>query len=116
MSATQELILSSTEKADVPNALASYFAVIPCRAADDSTEGYSTVFGTLVSDRLAQRRSAEQIARVAAARASARPTWVIPLSQDRLDKSSLGKLSRSKIGSLFSNGAYDDVKLDTLYP
>lgn len=100
------------EKANLTNVLASYYAAFPYRKEGGNTEGYCIVYCVKVHD----FDTIEQIARISSSLVSARPDWIIPLSQTRLDRSSLGKLSRTKLQAMFVKGVYDDAKIDSTHP
>lgn len=104
-------IEAAVEKASLPGVIPSYVGSFAHRSEGSATETYCVFYGSAPSedDRIA---TTDAIAKIASGTIGARPKWVIPLPQDRLDKSSLGKLSRQKIQASFEKGAYDDVKVD----
>ena len=105
-------IETALEKANLNNVLASCYAAFPYRKQHGSTEGYCIVYSAKIQD----LDTVEEIARISSSLVAVRPDWIIPLSQSRLDRSSLGKLSRTKIQNMFAQGAYDDVKVDSSHP
>ena len=103
-------IEAAIERASLPGVMPSYIATFPHRPQGSATESYCIVYGS-VGNRDDLSRTADSISKIASFAVGARPEWIIPLPVEQLDKSSLGKLSRTKIQRKFENGAYDDCKL-----
>ena len=98
----------AVEKASLPGVVPSYIATFPYRLKGFPTESYCIVYGS----RPMQDEPMDAISKIASGSIGLRPKWIIPLPQARLDKSSLGKLSRTKIRAEFEKRAYDDCKIE----
>jgi acyl-CoA synthetase (AMP-forming)/AMP-acid ligase II/thioesterase domain-containing protein len=111
-------IENALETADIPGVLLSYFATFSHRPKGSDTEGYCVIYSpqNTFENPEVRDRVIETIARTASAIAGVRPDWVVPLPAARLEKSSLGKLSRSKLKKEFNNGTFDDMKIRSKKP
>lgn len=103
---------SAIEDAAIKGITPAYTAVFPHRPQASPTEVLCVVYlpeydrGD-VAARVAVRRS---VAEVTVRQTGARPFCIIPLSKELLPKSSLGKLSRSKIQAAFDRGAFSNYE------
>lgn len=104
-------IEAAIEKASLPGILPSYIAAFPHRPQDSPTETYCIVYGS-VAGKDEPFRTAYTISHITSRIVSTRPRWIVPLPQARLDRSSLGKLSRTKIQKQFESGVYDNEKIE----
>ena len=98
-------------KASLPGIIPSYIATFSHRPQDSPTETYCIVYGTN-SEWDEPLRTADTISHITSRIIGTRPRWIIPLPQTRLDKSSLGKLSRASIRKQFESGAYDNERIE----
>lgn len=108
-------IETALEKANVPGILPSYIAAFPHRRPEDETERYCILYGSVPDLNAGERQlqTINTISKITSALVGVRPEWIIPLPQARLNKSSLGKLSRTKLQADFANGIHDDFKVRT---
>ncbi|PYI16237.1 putative NRPS-like enzyme [Aspergillus violaceofuscus CBS 115571] len=97
------------EKAQIPGLLPAHFAVFAHRPSGSDTEGYCVIYSpnNPVADPIQRDRTAESVASIASTIPHVRPSWVIPVPANRLQKSSLGKLSRTKLQTEFLAGVFD---------
>jgi acyl-CoA synthetase (AMP-forming)/AMP-acid ligase II/thioesterase domain-containing protein len=111
-------IENALESADIPGVVSSYFATFSHRPKGSDTEGYCVVYSrhNTFAEPEVRDRIAESIAKAASSVPGVRPEWVIPLSFSRLEKSSLGKLSRAKLKKEFDSGTFDDVMIRSKLP
>lgn len=111
-------IENALEMANLPGVVSSYFATFSHRPKGSDTEGYCIVYSpqNTFEDPQVRDRIAESIARTASVVPGVRPDWVIPLPVARLEKSSLGKLSRTKLKKEFEAGAFNDVMIRSKAP
>ena len=109
-------IESAIERAALPSIAPSYVATFSNRPQGSETEEYCIVYGSVPNEdgRFAKVRTADSISRITSALVGVRPAWIIPLHLDRLHKSSLGKLSRTKLQKDFEKGLYDDERIETV--
>ena len=112
---TPQDIENVVERSNIHGAIPSYFAAFPDRGKDVQSEDYCLVCAAheSVTDLEAL---ADAIATSASYLVAARPAWVVPLPVAKLEKSSLGKLSRTKLQALFSKGAFNDFQINTKQP
>ena len=109
-------IEGAIERANIPGHVASFTAAFSYRAKESQTEGYCIIYGS-APDLVDSRSHVEtvcMISRPLSGTVGTRPDFVIPLPLTRLNKSSLGKLSRAKLQLGFENGAFDDDKIETV--
>ena len=104
-------IEAAVEKASLPGIIPSYIAAFSHRPQDSPTETYSIVYGSVPGED-EHVRTADSISHITSRIIGTRPRWTVPLPQTRLDKSSLGKLSRTKIQKQFESGAYDNARIE----
>ena len=103
-------IEAAIEKASLPGIMPSYIATFSHRPQGSPTETYCVVYGS-ITGKDEPVRTADTISHITSKIIGMRPTWIVPLPQARLDKSSLGKLSRTKIQKQFESGVYDHQKV-----
>ncbi|KAJ5591912.1 NRPS-like enzyme [Penicillium hispanicum] len=111
-------IETALDKAAIAGTVPTYFAAFSHRPIGGATEGYCVLYGqeNAVEDPLRRDQVAEAVASVAGSIPGARPHWVIPVPTPRLQKSSLGKLSRSKLKTAFLAGNFDDLVVRSTRP
>lgn len=109
-------IETTLELAGIQSTLPAYFAVFAHRPKDSDTEGYCVVYGITSGKHVSNVEIAEHVAKLASTIVGVRPDFVVPLEISRFDKSSIGKLSRTKIKTQFENGVFHDVKIDSRRP
>ncbi|PYH44041.1 putative NRPS-like enzyme [Aspergillus saccharolyticus JOP 1030-1] len=97
------------ELAHIPGLVPSHFAVFAHRPSGSDTEGYCVIYSPAhpVADPVSRDATAERVASIASTIPHVRPNWVIPVPATRLQKSSLGKLSRTKLQTEFLAGVFD---------
>ena len=103
---------SALEDGSIDGITPSYTAVFSHRPQGSSTEAICVVYLPSygeddVATRVAVRRSVSEIT---VRQSGARPFRILPLSKDMLPKSTLGKLSRSKIQAAFTSGAFSSYE------
>ena len=104
---------NAIEKADLSGIIPSYLAAFPYRAPNSETESLGIVYG-MPSDEQSYSEKLEtavSMSKIVSTLIGVLPKWIIPLPQHRLDKSSIGKLSRAKLQAEFARGSFDDTKL-----
>lgn len=99
---------TAIEEAGINGVVPSYTAVFPHRPKGSQTEMLCVAYlpsydGNNVELRVSTK---DAITEVAMRQCSVRPYRIIPLEKNLLAKSSLGKLSRTKIRNSFESGAY----------
>ncbi|KAL8829806.1 MAG: hypothetical protein Q9191_001809 [Dirinaria sp. TL-2023a] len=99
---------SALENATIEGVTPSYTVVFPHRPKGSQTEVLCVVYlPTYRPDDILARVSANDvISRVCVMQSGVKPYQIIPLEAHLLLKSSLGKLSRTKIRTAFESGAY----------
>ncbi len=105
-------IESAIEDAAIDGIAPAYTAIFPHRPQGSPTEVICVVYLPTynrddVAARVAVRRSVSEIT---VRQTGARPFRIIPLSKEVLPKSTLGKLSRSKIRAAFDSGAFSNYE------
>ncbi|KAL9094202.1 MAG: hypothetical protein Q9165_003617 [Trypethelium subeluteriae] len=103
-------IETAIERTSFPSVIPSFTAAFSYRPAGSSTESYCLVYGS--NEQGDSTRTVDAIAKLCSGLLGSRPMWIIPLPIGLLDKSTLGKLSRSKIKEQFEKGVYDDRKIE----
>ena len=103
---------SAIEDASIDGIEPSYTAIFPHRPQGSSTEVICVVYlPTYDRNDIAARVAVRQsISEVTVRQSGARPFLVLPLSKDMLPKSTLGKLSRSKIQAAYNSGAFSNYE------
>ncbi|CAG7925008.1 unnamed protein product [Penicillium olsonii] len=111
-------IETALDKAGVSGTMSTFFAAFAHRPIGGETEGYCVVYGTQTSleDPALRDQAAELVASIASTAAGARPDWVVPVPTHRLQKSSLGKLSRTKLKTEFLTGALTSLAIRSRFP
>ncbi|KAL8705815.1 MAG: hypothetical protein Q9201_001102 [Fulgogasparrea decipioides] len=99
---------TAIENANVEGLAPSYTAVFPHRPKGYQTEVLCVVYLPTYDsqDVLARVSATDAISRISTMQCGVKPYQIIPLERSLLPKSSLGKLSRSKIRAAFENGIY----------
>lgn len=106
------------DSADICGISPSYLAAFPTRPAGADTESLCIVYLPSYGNHDVESRVAtrDAIRRLVMNNFMLAPYKIIPLTQDLLQKSSLGKLSRAKIRIAFESGVYAECqKLDDLH-
>lgn len=96
-------IETAIEGEGIPRRLPSFTVAFPHRETDSPTE---TISAYASDDQHARFETATAIAKVVALITGQRPGHLIPLAQEMLEKSSLGKISRTKVRTASEKGAY----------
>ena len=101
-------IEAAIEDAGIGGIVPSYTAVFPHRPKGSQTEVLCVIYlpSYQTEDITARVNTKDAISEVAIRQCGARPYKVIPLERSVLPKTSLGKLSRTKIRNSFESGAY----------
>lgn len=96
--------------------LPSFTVAFPARAAGSPTESIAIAYVPAfpLEDDRARSETATVIEKLVSFITSRKPAHVIPLPQSRLEKSSLGKISRSKVREAFERGEYEEIQRDNL--
>ncbi|KAL8957373.1 MAG: hypothetical protein Q9183_006077, partial [Haloplaca sp. 2 TL-2023] len=99
---------TAIESAKVPGVTPSYTAVFPYRPKGYQTETVCIVYVPTFhhDDVLARISTTNDLARITTMQCGVKPYQVIPLEECLLPKSSLGKMSRTKIRTAFEGGIY----------
>jgi acyl-CoA synthetase (AMP-forming)/AMP-acid ligase II/thioesterase domain-containing protein len=99
---------AAIDEANIAGVTPSYTAVFPHRPKGSDTEVLCVIYlPTYEQDDIVARvGTSDQIAKVSVMQSGARPYAIIPLEKSLLPKSSLGKLSRTKIQTAFETGTY----------
>ena len=103
---------AALEEAAIPGMVPSYTAVFPHRPKNAETETLCVVFlpSYDLNDSKARTETADAIANVSGMLYGVRPHEMMPLDESQLPKSSLGKLSRTKIRAAYESGLYDEAR------
>lgn len=101
-------IETAIEEEGIPGLVPSFTVAFPHRAAGSPTEGIAVVYSPAYAsnDQHARLETATAIAKVVALVSGQRPIHLIPLPQEMLEKSSLGKISRAKVRAAMEEGRY----------
>lgn len=99
---------SAIENANVPGLAPSYTAVFPHRPKGHQTEALCIVYLPTYhpEDVLARVSATDDVSRISTMHCGVKPYQIVPLEPSLLPKSSLGKLSRTKIRTAFESGLY----------
>lgn len=102
---------SAIEDASLAGVTPSFTVVFGHRPPNSETECFCVVYLPAYGPRdvVMRMETAKSIAKVSAIIFGARPYEIIPLNTSHLPKTSLGKLSRTKIQKAFEAGTYQDV-------
>ncbi|KAM7210182.1 acetyl-CoA synthetase-like protein [Rhypophila decipiens] len=100
---------SALDMANIPGAVPSYSVVFGHRPEGHYTEVVSVVYLPLYDpdNGKARAETNDAIATVISLQCSARPHKIIPLAKDELEKTSLGKLSASRLRLMFESSRFD---------
>jgi acyl-CoA synthetase (AMP-forming)/AMP-acid ligase II len=92
---------------DIPGAVPSYTVVFPYRPKGSETENICVIYLPTYNPEDVEKRveTNDAIAKAAMLQTGVRP-YVIPLDATKLQKTTLGKLSRPKIRASFENGDF----------
>jgi len=96
----------------IPGIELSYVASFPYRPSGAQTEGFCVAYHPTfdLEDAKARSETADLIVSVASTVTRTKPYRIIPLPQSQLWRSSLGKLSRTRIQKEFERGSYRDIE------
>ncbi|RAL05369.1 NRPS-like enzyme [Aspergillus ibericus CBS 121593] len=102
------------EEERIPGVVPSYTVAFPCRAPGSASEDIAIVYSpTYAADDSATRfETATAIAKTVALLTGRKPAHLIPLPAEMLDKSSLGKISRTKVRTAFEKGEYASMEAE----
>ena len=110
-------IETTIEEEGIPGLMPSFTVAFPHRAAGSPTEDIAVVYSPVYApdNHHARFETATAIAKTVALVTGQKPAHLIPLPQEMLDKSSLGKISRTKVRTALEKGEYaafeqEDVK------
>lgn len=106
----------SIEEARITNVVPGFCAMFAHREPRSSTEGYCVIYASSASTLREQYDAAESVSCVPSTVVGERPTWAIPTDLAHLERSSLGKLSRTKLQARFAAGDFDSVRIKTTWP
>lgn len=119
-SATEIEVAIEEEK--VPGVVPSYTVAFPCRAPGSASEDIAVVYSPAYAadDAAARFETTTAIVKSVALLTGRKPAHLIPLPTEMLDKSSLGKISRTKVRTAFEKGEYapfeeEDLKIVQKY-
>lgn len=104
---------SAIEETQIPGVAPSYTVVFAYRAPDSHTEGIVVVYLPTFSntDIEAYSATSNAIAKVSVNLCGVRPYEILAVEKDNLPKTSLGKISRSKVRADFESGVFADLRL-----
>ncbi|GLA95491.1 putative NRPS-like protein biosynthetic cluster [Aspergillus tubingensis] len=104
------------EEENIPGVVPSYTVAFPCRAPGSASEDIAIVYSpAYAADDAATRfETATAIAKTVALLTGRKPAHLIPLPAEMLDKSSLGKISRTKMRTAFEKGEYASFEEEDL--
>jgi hypothetical protein len=105
-----QAIEATIEAAKIPGVTPTYTVVFPHRPAHSETETFCVIYlpETKFQDTATRVNSSTSISKTVVKHCGARPYKIIPLDENTLQKSSLGKLSRSKLRKSFEEGKYSE--------
>jgi hypothetical protein len=105
-----QAIEAAIEAANIPGVTPTYTVVFPHRPAHSGTETICVLYLLEIKLRDAATRvnSSTSISKTVVKHCGARPYKILPLDETILQKSSLGKLSRSKLRKAFEGGKYSE--------
>lgn len=101
-------IETAIEEEGIAGLIPTFTVAFSHRAADSPTEDLAIVYSPAYApeDDQARFETAAIIAKIVALNTGWKPARLIPLPQQMLEKSSLGKISRSKVRAALENGEY----------
>lgn len=99
---------TAIDEEEIPGLASTFTVVFPHRPANSPTEEMAVAFAPTfdAGDDQARWETAKAISKTISLITGRKPVCIIPLSQDMLEKSSLGKISRSKLRAAFERGEY----------
>lgn len=103
-------IENAIEGEGIPGLVASYTVAFPTRPPKAPTEQIAIVYRPVydLEDVSARLRTADAIAKIVSLVVGKAPDYVLPVSTG-LEKSSLGKISRNQLRTVFEAGLYDEL-------
>ena len=103
---------AALEQALIAGMTASNTIVFPHRPEGSETESFCVVYvpGSAQHAEKDRTETAEAINKVCGMVVGVKPYQILPLESCHLPKSSLGKISRVKLRSLFESGVFDDLQ------
>lgn len=110
-----QAIESAIEISKIPGVTPSFVVVFAHRPANSQTESVVVVYlpSYDITNPVPRVQAAASISKVVVTHCGTRPYKILPLDESFLQKTSLGKLPRSKIRQGFDDGLYDYlIKLD----
>lgn len=104
---------SAIEETQIPGVAPSYTVVFAYRAPGSHTEGIVVVYLPTFSntDIEAYAETSNAIAKVSVNLCGVRPYEILAVEKENLPKTSLGKISRSKVRADFESGAFADLRV-----
>ncbi|KAJ5956715.1 NRPS-like enzyme [Penicillium viridicatum] len=105
-------IETAIEEEGIPGVMPSCTVVFPYRHPGSPTEGVAVVYvPTFGEDEAAVRFETDAaVAKIVALLTAQKPGHIIPLSAEMLEKSLLGKVSRTKVRTAFVSGVYAAIE------
>ncbi|KAF7506907.1 hypothetical protein GJ744_011148 [Endocarpon pusillum] len=102
-------IQTAIEEEKISGVAASFTVVFPYRAPQSHTESICVIYSPeyVENDAKARFSATEAISKVVSLTTSTKPAEILPLPKSMLEKTSLGKISRTKVKAAFSRGAYN---------
>ena len=103
-----QAIEATIEAAKIPGVTPTYTIVFPHRPSHSETETVCVVYlpEAKIQDAAIRVNCSTSISKTIVKHCGARPDKIVPLDETILQKSSLGKLSRSKLQKSFEAGKY----------
>ncbi|TDZ47412.1 Microperfuranone synthase [Colletotrichum trifolii] len=107
---------TAIEDERIPGLVPSFTVCFPTRAPGSPTESIAVVYSPAFSqdDHGVRSETAKAINKVVSLVTGKKPSRVIPLPQSMLEKSSLGKISRSKMRSALERGDLEPLEQEDL--
>lgn len=105
---TSTEIETAIEEETIPGVVPTFTVAFPHRAVGSPTEDIAVVYSPAYAadDNQARVETSRAIAKTVALITGRKPACLIPLPQELLDKSSLGKISRTKVRAALEAGEY----------
>jgi surfactin family lipopeptide synthetase A len=94
----------------------SYTAACAVRDANSATEKLAIFFSTLCLDEITLIKLLEQIRHQVVAKIGVNPDYLIPVTQETIPKTAIGKIQRTQLSQRFEQGEFDQIlkRLDIL--
>ena len=110
-------IETAIEEERIAGVAASFTVVFPFRPQGSETERVVIVYNSeyTASDHNTRFEANNAIAKIAGLTMGAKPFEVLPLPKARLEKTSLGKISRSKIKTAYENGEFSSFQVENTH-